>query len=348
MSKAGLVHRDVSAGNSLFYEGRGILSGLEYAKEYGKISASDSRTGTPDFMAVEYQAKTYLFLPEMEMPVTAGANGSDLMEPPFIRNPVHDLESVFWQYLWFLHYRMPRNLVTQQKPSELLKALSDVSGSAYNLFSYGIEGNTTREHLITLSRGSSNRSLLKSLILINGVELLESDELTGRLRNEYKRVEEATPELVNDRLQIPIATFQSDDIYNTFKGYFQRTLNHLEQLEGGNLSVEDSSVARGRLIRAQTGASTPPGSLAAGSSRRSTCQTLSTSAGKSRGLSHKRSSTDARLDDRAHQEQETSRSLKKRQSSQQAVSIHALRPRASASNASAAPNKPNATGKAKR
>ena len=52
LCKAGFVHRDVSAGNSLFYrdnekddkEGRGILSDFEYAKEYGKISASDPKT----------------------------------------------------------------------------------------------------------------------------------------------------------------------------------------------------------------------------------------------------------------------------------------------------------------
>jgi serine/threonine protein kinase len=44
MWKAGFVHRDVSAGNSLFYEGCGKLSDLEYAKEYVCMSVSDPKT----------------------------------------------------------------------------------------------------------------------------------------------------------------------------------------------------------------------------------------------------------------------------------------------------------------
>ena len=46
MRMAGYVHRDVSAGNCLFYEatGTGKLADLEYAKRYEDVSASEPKT----------------------------------------------------------------------------------------------------------------------------------------------------------------------------------------------------------------------------------------------------------------------------------------------------------------
>lgn len=40
----GYVHRDVSAGNYLFYRGAGKLADLEYSKFYEDISVSEPRT----------------------------------------------------------------------------------------------------------------------------------------------------------------------------------------------------------------------------------------------------------------------------------------------------------------
>ena len=44
MRIAGYVHRDVSAGNCLFYEGSGKLADLEYSKRYEDVSVSEPKT----------------------------------------------------------------------------------------------------------------------------------------------------------------------------------------------------------------------------------------------------------------------------------------------------------------
>ncbi|KAH7917446.1 hypothetical protein BV22DRAFT_979439, partial [Leucogyrophana mollusca] len=58
---AGWVHRDVSVGNVLRYEGRGKLSDLEYAKKVGSGLGHDVCTGTVNFMACEVEGQRYLF-----------------------------------------------------------------------------------------------------------------------------------------------------------------------------------------------------------------------------------------------------------------------------------------------
>ncbi|KAJ3923117.1 hypothetical protein F5877DRAFT_74576 [Lentinula edodes] len=60
---AGFIHLDLSGGNTLFFEGKGIISDLEYAKRYNEVSSHDPKTSTPDFMAAEYQANFFFFLP---------------------------------------------------------------------------------------------------------------------------------------------------------------------------------------------------------------------------------------------------------------------------------------------
>ena len=44
MRMAGYVHRDVSAGNCLHYDGSGKLADLEYSKRYEDVSVSEPKT----------------------------------------------------------------------------------------------------------------------------------------------------------------------------------------------------------------------------------------------------------------------------------------------------------------
>lgn len=44
MAKRGYIHRDISAGNILIYNGRAKLADLEFAKEYGAGQSSYVRT----------------------------------------------------------------------------------------------------------------------------------------------------------------------------------------------------------------------------------------------------------------------------------------------------------------
>jgi serine/threonine protein kinase len=63
LTQKGYVHRDISPGNIIFYEGRAKLSDLEFAKQYESGPANDVRTVSQpppilsssfDFSAVGY------------------------------------------------------------------------------------------------------------------------------------------------------------------------------------------------------------------------------------------------------------------------------------------------------
>ncbi|KAF8589157.1 hypothetical protein K439DRAFT_1658126 [Ramaria rubella] len=91
MHKYDFVHRDVSAGNILSVNGRGILADLEYAKHVSDNSQHDVPTGTLYFMAAEVANNRYLF---------PGARLENL--PPFKYNALHDMKSLWWIAAWSL------------------------------------------------------------------------------------------------------------------------------------------------------------------------------------------------------------------------------------------------------
>ncbi|KAF8579524.1 hypothetical protein K439DRAFT_1620467 [Ramaria rubella] len=92
MHKYDFVHRDVSAGNILSVDGRGVLADLEYAKRLSDDSQHDVRTGTLYFMAAEVASHRYLFM----------SRGWITKRPPFKHNALHDIESLWWVVVWSL------------------------------------------------------------------------------------------------------------------------------------------------------------------------------------------------------------------------------------------------------
>ncbi|EFI27006.1 other/FunK1 protein kinase [Coprinopsis cinerea okayama7 len=107
---AGWVHRDVSSGNILAFPStpqgpwQVKLSDLEFARKYPSpmSSADEPRVGTPYFMACELQTRVP-FLPE------TGHRGRDRVRgpsKPVIHNYQHDLESVWWIFLWLVTMRI--------------------------------------------------------------------------------------------------------------------------------------------------------------------------------------------------------------------------------------------------
>ncbi|KAF8868829.1 hypothetical protein CPB85DRAFT_1361524 [Mucidula mucida] len=82
MRLAGFVHRDISPGNCLIYNGQTKISDLEYARRYAApVNGPAPLTGTPGFMAFNF---------------------------------LHDLESVVWIYLWFLLDTLPKAFTSMQ------------------------------------------------------------------------------------------------------------------------------------------------------------------------------------------------------------------------------------------
>ncbi|KAI0053125.1 hypothetical protein FA95DRAFT_1674534 [Auriscalpium vulgare] len=181
MRLAGYVHRDVSAGNCLWLPptdtepGRGILSDLEFSKPYAQMSGHDPRTGTPAFMAMEYQARQYFFLPNPD-------NIFSAKPVEFIFNFYHDLESVFWIFVYFIHFRPPITL--QDKPEELVET---VRQSAIQYLSDNIQGNSSRYALVALG----TYHLCSQLAPLYGDEswLLSGVQVVHTLRSAYRVLE---------------------------------------------------------------------------------------------------------------------------------------------------------------
>ncbi|KAH7904218.1 hypothetical protein BJ138DRAFT_1019438, partial [Hygrophoropsis aurantiaca] len=116
LHNVGWVHRDVSIGNVLYFNGRVKLSDLEYAKKMGTDSGHEVCTGTVNFMACEIEGQRYLFYKTdaelKEKYVPAEAAGLDITcpsRPEFSFNPLHDLEALCWIAVWILFYHIDKD-----------------------------------------------------------------------------------------------------------------------------------------------------------------------------------------------------------------------------------------------
>ncbi|EIW83350.1 hypothetical protein CONPUDRAFT_164312 [Coniophora puteana RWD-64-598 SS2] len=150
MRQAGWVHRDISGGNCLWHPGttQGKLADLEYARPYkhNSMLIHDPKTGTPAFMAVEYQERRYMFRPRQNFRTVLDDDDVFLSQPhiwnlPFAYNFYHDLESILWLYVWMAHYRPPSPCV----PPALVTSVSLTLRTEGNYFFVcGTGGNQKR------------------------------------------------------------------------------------------------------------------------------------------------------------------------------------------------------------
>ncbi|KAJ3856785.1 hypothetical protein EV368DRAFT_78363 [Lentinula lateritia] len=210
---AGFIHHNLSGGNTLFFEGRGIISDLEYSKRYNEVSSHDPKTGTPDFMAAEYQANYFFFLPS---PTDTTAELFVLQRQWFAPHFVHDIESVYWQYLWFLHNRIPKS------PGPSQSALEKVKRQARRYFGHSIDGNQDRFEVI---RTETSNILLRGVLKSVYCEpILQPLDLSITLREEYRRVVRSLPMKKSDDAW-RLGDVFNGDIYEKFLGNFQAVLD---------------------------------------------------------------------------------------------------------------------------
>ena len=77
------------------------------------------------FMAVEVESQRYLFLPDPEDPQSDTSRPDvrtllpKLPPPPFVANPLHDLESAWWIVIWILFHHTDKESPTQQADAQL-------------------------------------------------------------------------------------------------------------------------------------------------------------------------------------------------------------------------------------
>ncbi|KAF9020602.1 hypothetical protein BDZ89DRAFT_1072116 [Hymenopellis radicata] len=152
MRLAGFIHRDISPGNCLlFMKGRHIkISDLEYARRYdSQCQSTLPLTGTPGFMAVEYQALRHHFLkkPDMEkQPSMQDLEDEEHQNSWFRFNFLHDLESVLWILLSHLLTTVPNCLHADDKDTVARhKAVLELYDQ---LFDGSLKGSMERQEFI--------------------------------------------------------------------------------------------------------------------------------------------------------------------------------------------------------
>ncbi|KAL4259871.1 Fungal-type protein kinase domain-containing protein [Pleurotus pulmonarius] len=119
---AGWVHRDISSGNILAHRSwsstpwQAKLSDLEYARQFSDSDrdlGGDPKTGTPYFMPHEMLCSHYIPLSPSASTsnddTNIFTNGRQPKPPkqPLVYNYQHDLESIWWIFLWTVLSRVP-------------------------------------------------------------------------------------------------------------------------------------------------------------------------------------------------------------------------------------------------
>ncbi|KAF9020593.1 hypothetical protein BDZ89DRAFT_1164142 [Hymenopellis radicata] len=174
MRLAGFIHRDISPGNCLlFMKERHIkISDLEYACRYDSQCQS-TLTGTPAFMAVEYQALRHYFSPYfLKRPAMEKRSIQDIRDMRekemregekhswFRFNFLHDLESVLWILLSHLLTTVPNCLHADDE--DTVERHVAVVELYYELFDGSLKGSMERHGFIrniaqpVFTRGFSN------------------------------------------------------------------------------------------------------------------------------------------------------------------------------------------------
>ncbi|KAK0499828.1 hypothetical protein EDD18DRAFT_1442434 [Armillaria luteobubalina] len=140
------VHRDISAGNVLLCGEMAKISDLEYAKRFlSEGPKNDPKTGTPVYMAVEVQESRYEFyVPPKDNPKPVrGKPPPSRVEPIFLHNYLHDVESLFWVGLHTLFSTVPAT------PAGASPTLRKLQSKLFNrIFRHCLDGGPDRRDLL--------------------------------------------------------------------------------------------------------------------------------------------------------------------------------------------------------
>jgi hypothetical protein len=195
--------------------------------------------GTPDFMAVEYQAEKFMFYAGARFG-EGWAGLAKTAEFEALRNPsthftvhfIHDLESVFWQFLWFICSRLPSAYVERVDKTEgfeerLLKTRRAIQILNSQYFGHPIKGNVDRHDVIR-----------EADVFVDGYAacfadvysafpfLLKPIYLCEMLKNEYVRLEhKAKPMQYDDQGWRFAPDSFREDFYQTSLDVFQNALD---------------------------------------------------------------------------------------------------------------------------
>lgn len=164
MAKKDYVHRDISGGNILFYQGRGKLCDLEYAitPDAQAKNVYNMCMGTLDFMPVEVYTQTYLILPSAVSEGTLDIHARVLeyqpkrpIEADVTHTIIHDAESLWWVGVWILFWSTTNGYVLEDVNNQINTAVS--------LFPHGGVAESGSQRAAVLQSGMKFESYIRQL-----------------------------------------------------------------------------------------------------------------------------------------------------------------------------------------
>ncbi|KAG6915563.1 hypothetical protein DXG01_010968 [Tephrocybe rancida] len=214
---AGFVHRDISAGNCLWSpEGNrpgGKISDLEYARRYDGLWGDDPRT-----------SKASLSNADNIWRRRGKIDSKALIGPPFRFNFYHDLESVFWIYMYLLHHLFPMNSVPTDDES-----LDIITQSVRQRIYCGVGGTMLRTMVITNDATYLKIGVILQDFFPNHLHLLLVLGFVHELAESYRAVESSQPVTVGGTPQYWTLESFTDDPYKKIISRFQRILDIIDK-----------------------------------------------------------------------------------------------------------------------
>lgn len=143
-------------------------------------------------MAVEYQTQEHMFIPPHLIPSLASlikSGDSTLLQRCtfFTFNFYHDLESIFWIYVWFLYYCPPDDLDIESRRQELTE-------SAHQLFDCDSGGNSHRDKILRREHGEVLvATRLRAVYDDQWINLLLGLKVLTDVRDAYKALQSTEP-----------------------------------------------------------------------------------------------------------------------------------------------------------
>lgn len=126
---------------------------------------------------------------------------------------LHDLESVYWQYIWFLHNRIPVEKLSTT-------SLENVQQQAKLYFGHNVHG--SRDRFKVIRNHGSDMVIRSSLTPMHSRRYLSPISFAGQLRGEYTRVLKKLPNQIGDTWRL--GNVFNEEIYRNFHGMLQHIL----------------------------------------------------------------------------------------------------------------------------
>ncbi|KAG6370313.1 hypothetical protein JVT61DRAFT_12266 [Boletus reticuloceps] len=226
----GWVHRDVSVSNVLWVEDKdkpghftGKLADFEYAKEIVSDDSHEVRTGTMHFMAIEVELQRYNYLPPAQFSLESAVTAVKLfsgLRSAFRMNPLHDLESIWWDLTWIMFYHTDKNSPTEKAEHQLC---------FFNQAFPGAIGQASRQNFF--EKGEVLDAAYKTLSTTYGKKSETIWQLAVVLRKYYEKVEGDPSGLPMEEKLTRAAHKHASDAFSVAIANLEEMRIHLQPLQ---------------------------------------------------------------------------------------------------------------------